>query len=283
MRLPRRGRGGAEEMRFRFSSGACFSAAALAAGAVLLALVMFLPPYVTGPDTLSPPGREHWLGTNDIGQDVLTGLLRAAPTTVGLALIIAASALLIGFLLAAIAAGLRGLAGGLVLRIADIMEIIPSILILLLFAAWVKPDAWGLVLLIALTTWHDDVRPLRAILLRELSRENVALARLMGASWPYLLVRHVAPALWPTLAAIYVQNAVQAVMRVAGLSFLGLVDPRLLTWGGMIQDAVDYLHEPAWVWLLLPPAFCLSAFLFVLLGIGRRLEESAAGVRGQTL
>ena len=213
--------------------------AALLATVLLVWLVgEALPAYLTGPDVLAPPSAAHWLGTNDIGQDVFTGLVRAAPVTMGLALVTGALALTLAFVAGSLAAVFPKSAGVVVLRLTDMLEVIPSILILLLVAAWHRPGFLGLVLVLGLTSWHDDVLAVRAILLRETWRENVLIARAMGAGWPYLLRRHVLPAIEPSLAGLFLQNVGQAAMRLAGLAFLGLTDPRLLTWGGMMQDAL---------------------------------------------
>ncbi|MBK5951708.1 ABC transporter permease [Rhodobium orientis] len=238
-----------------------------------MAVGLVVPPYRTGRDVLQPPGPEHWLGTNDIGQDVLIGLMHAMPNTV----FIAVSAALISLAAATTFACLAAIGGTLVatavLRTVDILQVIPSILLLLLFAAWLQPGIAGIVLLLALTTWHEDVRVLRAIVLRELTRENVRYARHMGAGWSYCVTHHIVPAVWPTLVGLYVQNIRQAVMKAAGIAFLGLTDPRLTTWGSMMQDSLDHLHGDAWRWLLLPPALSLSLFLLIVLAVGQRLER----------
>nr|WP_319515232.1 ABC transporter permease [uncultured Cohaesibacter sp.] len=239
----------------------------------LVSLVSILAPsYVTGLDSLQPPSKAHWLGTNDIGQDVLIGTLKATPNTVLIAFATSFLAITISIVLGATAAIARGLVSNLILRLVDIIQVIPSILILLLLAAVVHPSFWGTVLLLALTTWHDEVRVLRALFLRELTRENVLYARRMGASWLYCAMRHILPAVLPSILGLFVQQIRQAAMKVAGLGFLGLTDPQLITWGSLMQDALDYLQSPAWMWLLIPPGLCLSLFLLFVLFIGRSLE-----------
>lgn len=240
--------------------------------AALLA-VNILPPYTTSPNTLQAPGRGHWLGTNDIGQDVLVGLIVAMPNTVFVALAAAFLSMLISILMAAMATVGNDFLTGLVLRLVDILLVIPSILILILLAALLQPGMLGIIWLLALTTWRDDVRVLRSVFLRELTRENVHYARHMGAGWPACLAQHILPAVWPVLMGLYVQNVRQATMKAAGLAFLGLTDPRLISWGSMMQDAMEYLYSEAWLWLLLPPALCLSLFLYFVLFIGQSLER----------
>jgi peptide/nickel transport system permease protein len=230
---------------------------------------------------LQPPSTAHWLGTNDIGQDVLRGLLVATPNTIAIALATGLLSLLIAGIVAALAATRGRIVSGILLRIVDILQVVPSILLLLLVAAWVQPGIAGTVLLLSLTTWQDDVRVLRAIMVRELTRESIHYARILGARWAYCLWRHVLPAVTPAIVALFVQNVRQAAMRTAGLGFLGLTDPRLATWGSMMQDAIAHLYTDAWLWLLIPPAAMLSLFLFVLLSFGRRLEEQIAANAGR--
>jgi len=260
----------------RFRASATLLCTGLVAVLLLLTLAIagdLIPAYRTSSATLESPAPAHWLGTNDIGQSVLAGLLRAAPVTVGLALATAALALLIAIVMAGLAVTCPTWGRVIVLHLTDMAEIVPSILLLLLVSAWHQPGALEIILLIAVLTWHDDVRILRSVLLREISRENITTARHMGAHWPYLLQRHILPAIMPTLTGLYLQNVVQATMRVAGLAFLGLTDADLLTWGSMLQDAMGYLHTPAWQWLLLPPAFCLTGFLLLLLTLDPRQAQ----------
>jgi len=67
-------------------------------------------------------------------------------------------------------------------------------------------------------------------------------------------------------------------MRVAGLAVLGPTDADLLTWGSMLQDAINYLHTPAWQWLLLPPTLCLTGFLLPLLTLDQRQTQRTQSV-----
>lgn len=241
-----------------------------------------MPPlsYVTSRDVLAPPGAAHWLGTNDIGQDVVAGLILALPNTVLIAIATAFLALAMTTLVAAPAALRGGWLAAVVMRVVDILQVVPSTLVLLLVAAWIRPDFLGIVLLLAITAWHDDVRVLYAVFRRELTRENVRFARHMGASWTCCFIHHILPSVWPTSLALFVQHVRYAAMRTAGLAFLGLMDPRLLTWGGMLQDALDHLYKPAWLWLLLPPAICLSLFLLAVLAAGQWLEDIAKAGQG---
>lgn len=235
----------------------------------------------TGPRVLAPPDLAHPLGTTDIGQSVLAVLAVATPVSVAIA--IAAAGLTLAL---AVLAGLAAACGPrvvqlLVLRVVDILQILPSILVLLLLSAWLEPGPLTVVLLLGLTNWHDDVRVLRSLFLRELTRESLQQARLLGYGWRHLLRRHLLPPIAAELRALFLEGVRQAALKTAGLGFLGLLDPRLPTWGGMMQDALGHLTAPAWAWLMLPPTVALSLFLLAMQRISAdpsaRFGEETAG------
>lgn len=245
---------------------------------IVLAAAVFLaerlPTVASSRDVLQPPGPAHWLGTNDIGQDVLASLLSALPGTVAIPFLAALAAMLFAGLFAAAALG-GGVARMMVLRCVDTLQALPSLFFLLLLATWIRPGPVGIVLILCLTTWHSDVRVLCAVALRETSRDSVAHARRMGAGWRYCFARHVLPAAWPSVLGLYVQNLRGAVMRLAGLGFLGLTDPRFVTWGGMLHEGMAHLYGPEWWWLVLPPALALSGLIGGLVLWGQRAERRA--------
>lgn len=234
-----------------------------------------LPAVDSSRDVLQPPGPAHWLGTNSIGQDVLASLLSALPGTVAIPFLAALAAMLIAGLFAAAAALGGSVPRMLVLRLVDALQVLPSLFFLLLLAAWIRPGPVGIVLILSLTMWHGDVRVLYVVALRESARDSVAHARRIGAGWWYCFVHHVLPAAWPAVLGLYVQNLRGAVMRLAGLGFLGLTDPRFVTWGGMLQDGMAHLHGREWWWLVLPPALALSCLIGGLILWGQRAERRA--------
>ncbi|AUR13672.1 ABC transporter, integral inner membrane component (plasmid) [Phaeobacter inhibens] len=252
----------------------------LFAAVILLCLAIWLAgaggwlEYHSSRAVLAPPGLGHWLGTNEIGQDVLIGLILATPTTLTLAM--ATAVLTVSLAVGAASLVVFGgpFLSALMLRCVDVLQVVPTMLLLLLVAALVSPGFMALFLLLVLTGWSDDVRVAAAVLRREALRENVQYARVMGAGWFYCWRWHLFAALRPLLGALMVQNIRQAALKSAGLGFLGLTDPRLLTWGSMMQSAMDQLYTGAWMWLLLPPAALLSLLLHTTLKLGDRRLRS---------
>ncbi|MFV1494731.1 ABC transporter permease subunit [Phaeobacter sp. JH20_02] len=232
--------------------------------------------YRSSRDVLIAPGSAHWLGTNELGQDVLTGLILATPTTLVLAVATAMATSTVAIGAASLVVFSGQFLSGMVLRIVDAVQVVPTMLVLLLFAALLNPGFLSLFLILVITGWSDDVRVAAAVLRRERQRENIQYARAMGAGWLYCWRWHLFAALRPLCGVLMVQNIRQAALKSSGLAFLGLTDPRLLTWGSMMQSAMDQLYSGAWVWLLLPPAALLSLLLHVTLTMGDRSLRSAA-------
>lgn len=220
---------------------------------------------------LKPPGAGHWLGTDDLGRDVLSRLLHGARVSVGAGLLASAVALLVGSLLGA----LSGLAGGradrAVLFAIEVVQSVPALVLVAALAAFLPPSFFLAALLIGLTAWTDSARLVRAESKRLRSAGFVEAARAAGAARGRLLLRHVLPhALPPALAtAPYVLGA--AVLTEAGLSFLGLgTPPPAASWGRSLADARDLLIDAPWC--ILPPA--LALVLLVL--SARRLGDAVA-------
>jgi peptide/nickel transport system permease protein len=237
----------------------------------IAALVPWDPDAIDLDQRLRPPGAAHWLGTDELGRDVLSRLLHGSRVSVGAGALACAVALLAGSLLGALA----GLAGGrtdrLILFVIEVVQSVPALVLVAAFAAFLPPSFLIAALLIGLTGWTDSARIVRAEARRLRSAPFVEAARAAGAAPGRLLVRHVLPhALPPALAtAPYVLGA--AVLTEAGLSFLGLgTPPPAASWGRSLADARDVITVAPWC--VLPPA----AALVLLVLSARRLGDAFA-------
>lgn len=247
-------------------------------GAVLIAAL--IGPFVAGSpdlpsrDIFQPPSAVHPLGTNDFGQDVL-GLLLAGAR---LSLTVALSAGLLTTVLAALVGAGAALAGGLwdrvLMRFTDVMLAVPSVVVIIVIAAYLRLNMVGLILLIALFGWPGTARVVRARTLTLVGRTHVLAARTFGAAKPYLLYRHILPDLVPLLLVGFLQSARRAVFLEAGLAFLGIGDPTVVSWGIMIQNALRFYYMNAWVWLLLPPALAVAATILAFNLLGNNIEQA---------
>lgn len=224
---------------------------------------------------LEPPSTRHWLGTDELGRDILSRLIHGARVSVAAGALAASLALILGATLG----GAAGMGGGrvdsAVRYLIDVVQAFPPLVLVAAGSAFLPPSFATAPILIALTGWTDAARLVRAEARRTRAAPFVEAARAVGASRGRILFRHVLPhALPPALATLpYVLGA--AVVTEASLSFLGLgTPPPTPSWGRSLAAAADArttLGE-AW-WCLLPPALALLVFVLSVRRLGDALTE----------
>ncbi|WP_188397712.1 ABC transporter permease [Sporomusa sp. GT1] len=243
--------------------------------AALLAPVLanYMPADYTG-DIFHPPCAKYWLGTNEVGQDIWSQLIYGARTSLaiagGTALLAVAFSLLAGVL----AALYGGLCDRSILRLIDIWLVIPPVIVIILFAAYLRPSVLLLMALLAAFLWPGGARIIRTQTLSLKTKASYAAATTFGASEQYLLRKHVFPELGPTLTALFIQYARRAIFMETGLSFLGISDPNLISWGKMMQQALAFTYLDVWQWWLLPPGLAVSLTIAGLAFTGLALETA---------
>lgn len=235
--------------------------------------------YVEGADEcrlkLSLPGeREGLLGTDQRGRDVFTLLIYGIRTS----LIIGISATLIASLLGMAFGLVAGYVGGwcdaVIMRCVDILMSIPTLPILMVLAGLWGKGLWQIVLILSIFSWMGTARSVRALVLTLRESPWVESLKALGAGRGYILIRHLAPETAPILLANIALGVPGAILSEAGLAFLGLSDPRLISWGRMLHEAHSFgaFTEGAW-WLLLPPGLGIVAVCLIFMDMGKFLEE----------
>ena len=225
--------------------------------------------------TLSLPGmRCGLLGTDQRGRDVFTLLIYGIRTslTVGIAATIIASVLGLGFGLTAGYIG--GITDVLIMRAVDILLSIPTLPILMVLAGIWGKGLWQIVLILSIFSWMGTARSVRSLVLTVRESPWVEGLKALGAKRSYILCRHLLPETAPILLANLALGVPGAILSEAGLAFLGLSDPRLISWGRMLHEAHSFgaFTEGAW-WLLLPPGIGIVTICLIFLDMGRCLEE----------
>jgi peptide/nickel transport system permease protein len=229
-------------------------------------------------DRLQPPGAilrdgsRAWLGTDQVGRDMLAQVLQGARISllVGAATVLIAG--MIGVTLGTVAGFQGGFADSLLMRVADIQLAFPSILFAIMIAAVIGPSVVNVIFTLALTRWVVFGRVSRAATLATKEREFVTAARAIGASGPRQLLRHVAPS---TIAPVIVIATVEVglvIIAEASLSFLGLgTPPSQPSWGQTVANGRDYLNN-AW-WISTMPGLALSLVVLSVGIFGDRLRD----------
>jgi peptide/nickel transport system permease protein len=222
---------------------------------------------------ISPASAEHPLGINDAGQDILSELLFAVRNTVGFGLVSAMAALAIGVLIGVSAGWFGGMTDMILMRIADVLLAIPSIMILILTAALFRPSPWSLALILAFLIWPSISKGVRAQTLSIRQSLHVkAAAQIGGGKW-YIIRRHLIPELYPLYLIGFAAKARMAMFMEASLAFLGLFDPTRKSLGMMISYALKYYYMDIWWNWLLPPILCLSLLIMTVTFLAISLEK----------
>jgi peptide/nickel transport system permease protein len=231
-------------------------------------------PNASSTDVLAPPSREHWLGTTEVGSDVLSQVLVGARVSI----IVGFSAAVISAVLGAAVGLIGGYYGGLTDKLFDGFEnwflVIPQLPLMVVLARLLNPSLFVLVMVIGLTSWAGTGRVVRSQVLTLKERAYVERARAVGAGDWHIIRRHILPNALPLIFANTVLIVAVAILAEASLSFLGLGDPTHISWGTMLENGFDSgaPSAGAW-WYLVPPGLCITVLVFVIGLIGYVFEQ----------
>lgn len=226
---------------------------------------------------LAPPAwqeggsRLHWLGTDELGRDLLSRLLHGARVSLGIGAASVLLALLPGVVLGLLAAFHPRWLGSVLMRLMDLLLALPGLLLAICVLTVLGPGLTNTVIAIAIGALPGMTRLTRATAMAELSKGYVLAARAAGASTPRLMFRTVLPNCVAPLTVSATLAFSSAILEAAGLGFLGLgVQAPTPEWGAMLATARDYHERAPWV-VLFPGLTILVTVLCVnLLGDGLR-------------
>ncbi|HNY34034.1 MAG TPA: ABC transporter permease, partial [Methanothrix soehngenii] len=200
----------------------------------------------------SPPGMDHLLGTDSMGQDIWARLLWGARTSLLVALAVALLSSALSVLVGASAALIGGLYERFCMRVADAMISLPTIIVMILVAAYLRPSLPLLIVLISAFSWPGGARIVRSLVLSLKERMHINAAQTFGAGKGHIVCTHIIPELSPIIFALMMQDARRAVFMEAGLAFLGVSDPAVISWGKMMHQALAFTYLDVWQWWLVP-------------------------------
>jgi peptide/nickel transport system permease protein len=217
-----------------------------------------------------PPNEEHWLGTDRLGRDVMSGLVHGTRYALTIGLVSVSISLFIGITLGALAGYFGGWIDLCLSRLFELWSAIPGLLLIITASAFFPASLFFVMIIIGLTGWVGIARLTRSQFLQVRGNEYVSAARALGYSNARIMFVHILPnAIAPVLvpAAFGVAGAILA---ESGLSFLGVgVPAESITWGGILAGARS--NFAAW-WLVVVPGFAifLTVTTYNLLGDGLR-------------
>lgn len=236
--------------------------------ALLAPLIAPYDPHQLG-DPYLKPGREHWLGTNDVGQDIFSELIYGARVSLSIGIFTSIIVTIFATTLALIAGYYRGWVDRLITMLTNITMGLPSLALTVLLVAYLNPGKISIIIAIAVTAWTGTTRILRSRVIQLSQMPFVNIEKALGMGDVTIMVKHLIPNLKDivlTRAALAVSSAM---MTETGLSFLGLGEYGEKSWGSILHYAFYRKGVlSGQYWWYLPPILCttLTVLGFMLIG-----------------
>ncbi|MBN8411011.1 ABC transporter permease [Halomonas denitrificans] len=222
---------------------------------------------------LPPMAQEgFWLGTDTMGRNVAAGLMHGAWVSLLIGLVSTAVALAIGVPLGAIAGYYGGWVDDALMRFTEFFQTIPNFALAIVLVAIMQPSVTSIVLAIAIVSWPPVARLVRAEFMSLRQREYVEAARLVGQSNLQIMLRQILPNTLSPIIVLASLMVATAILLESSLSFLGLGDPNVMSWGYMIGAARTVIRQ-AW-WLSFFPGLAILLTVLALNLVGEGLDDA---------
>ena len=227
-------------------------------------------PFTSVGRPLRGPSAAHLMGTDDLGRDILSGVVHGTRTSLIVASLSVLIAATIGLLIGALAGYRGGLVDDVLMRVTEVFQACPRFFLAIVAVAFFGAGLDVLVLVLGLTSWPVLARVVRAETLSLREREFVDAARALGASDSRILLRHVLPSVLPAAWVVVSLLAASVILMEASLSFLGLGDPNVMSLGYLANNAQRFIRV-AW-WMAVFPGLAI-----VVAVLGLSLVSDAVG------
>lgn len=254
-----------------------------ASGVGVIALVVILAAtapilYPDGPfemvgGTFEPPFQYvHPLGTDGLGRDVLTSIVYGTRVSLLVAIISTVVAVTVGVLVGAVSGYYGGRLDDLIMRVTELFQTIPSFVFAVVLIAIFTPNIGSIVAAISVVSWPPVARLVRGEFLAIRHREYVEAAVVLGVSTPRIIFIEILPNVVSPVVVLASLMVANAILLEAGISFLGLGDQNLMSWGYMIGEGRSTIRD-AW-WLSVFPGIAVVTTVLALNLIGDGLNDA---------
>jgi peptide/nickel transport system permease protein len=245
---------------------------------VIAAFAPFLAPYdpikVNVTDSLIPPGGAHWLGTDDLGRDVLSRVMWGSRVSLSVGVISVSIGLLVGTSVGLAAGYLGGKFDLFIMRGIDALLAFPALILAIAITSALGPQIQNAMIAIGIVAIPAYARLTRGQVLAVRSREYIVAARTIGASPLRIVMRHIFPNIMNTLIVQATLSTAFAILAEAALSFLGLgPQPPYPSWGQDINYSQRYLANLKW-WMSVGPGIAIFTAVFGFNFLGDALRDA---------
>ena len=248
------------------------------AGLVVLVLIVIVAlagpaffaqgPFELAGPPFAPPFGQFPLGTDMLGRNELAGIVYGARTSLLIGLVATLFATLLGVLFGGIAGYYGGVVDEMLMRLTEMFQTIPSFLFAILVVAILSPSIGSVILAIAVVSWPPMARLVRGEFRALRNREFVEACISMGMSDARVIVRHILPNCVSSIIVTGSLLVATAILTESALSFLGLSDPNVMSWGFMVGAARDFLQRAWWLCAIPGVAILVTVLAINLVGDG---------------
>lgn len=220
---------------------------------------------------LQPPSAAHWMGTDELGRDIMSRIIFGARITLMIVLLVAVISAPLGLLIGTVAAYFGGWVDRILMGLTDIFLSLPRLIMALAFVAALGPGIENAVIAIAITAWPVYARIARAEVMTFRGAEFLDAVRMQGASSLRIITLHVMPLCMSSTIVRVTLDMAGIILTAAGLGFLGLgAQPPLPEWGAMISRGRSFILDQWWVATMPGFAIVIVSLGFCLFGDGLR-------------
>lgn len=271
----RRGRPGSSPRRPRLRGLTLLAVIILVFWAVMAIFAPLIAPYdplaQVGP-YYDPPSGAHWFGTDQLGRDILSRVIYGARTSLPLAVLLVALAVVIGGVVGAVAGYFGGWVDSVLMRVVDIVFAFPAIVLAMVVTAVLGPSLQNAVLALALVTWPTYARVVRGLVMSATKSDYVLAVRLLSATSGRVIRKDVLPNVVGPVLVLATLDIGNAVLLLAGLSFLGLgAQPPAAEWGSMVSVGTTYFES--W-WMGAFPGLAIFSVVVAFNFLGDSVRDS---------
>lgn len=269
-------------LRARSTQAALAVLALIVLAALLAPWVATHDPMAGGNDALLPPlSPGHWLGTDDLGRDIWSRVVYGTRISLLVGIASSALAVTIGVTVGALAGYFGGWLDAVLMRVAEFFQTLPRFVLALIIIALFGASTGKLILVIGLLAWPQMARVVRATVSTLKQAPFVDAARVAGLPDRAIIAGEILPNVAAPIIVLGSLDIASAILIEASLSFFGLGDPNAISWGGMLNDAQQFLRSAWWMSAFPGLGIALTVLSFNLLGdaLNDALNPRGVGAR----
>lgn len=195
---------------------------------------------------MNPPDSEFLLGTDYLGRDVLAGIINGSWVTLSIGFSSALCTVIIGVIIGVLSGYYGGWVENILMRVTEFFQVLPALLLAMVLVTLFSPSLFTIIFSIGVVSWTGVARLTRAEFLKIKEREYILAERAIGARNMRIMWRVILPNSLPPLIVASALSVGLAILFEAALSFLGLGDPNMYSWGYMIGASRDYIWDTWW-------------------------------------